>query len=816
VMERTLHKPTRDASRWCGTAPTREEHDAEQRIERAVRRPQPRSLPDLAGRALTPEMPIPRASKRQIGSLKCQPPSVEPGYANIAVHGSQVEPSESRASCTPQTHADEPESAPPGKTAAGFQLHGTGDTLPTTEQTFFEERLGHDFSSVRVHHDDPAARSAHDLCARAYTIGADIFFGRGQYAPGTGPGRRLLAHELAHVVQQRRGGPTPGEAGSPSERGADAVASSISAGRPVAGVPGATAVGVARQPTYGNLPRDPPESTRDRVRLQQNADGTWTAFGRRGAHTPRGKYAFVIQNGEIWAVKPKRSFARAAGHTEAALGGRVSWAGEMEFEAGKLLGWTDNSGHYRPASSLRQVAIDAGLPKEKWKGHPEGQARLAGESKVQLPMEQPETKPRTPGAGPKVGPGPPRIEEFEARYGREPPAVTAGAADLPKKNVQQPVLQPGGELATKAPAALKPAPAKPPAETPTKPKPHAKPPASKPAASKPTAAKPTASKSTGSTAGIDVSGPQKGGGRGGSRTTALTGPAAAGVGGALLGQAMNELTKIAAQNPGDKDLAAAVGALTKGIDAKSFVQNPTQFIAGNIKAELIQGVFNKFSTSLNTTRQSFEEKFPDVRTLHKNPLETGVSLEDYEKNYDRALAALRVPDARKALVYVAVLIGLDENAPTEEIERRIALANRELAKLPGLGKYVAKYYDARDRYGFALAVLTNRLGVLGDEWANQPAGLADELRRRGKALDDAAGVLYDAHRQLWESGLVVWAPVLSVAMDLQTLAQGFGGLGAQLREFADVVSRRKGEYDLELSRLQAEAARVAAQAVRAF
>lgn len=279
---------------------------------------------------------------------------------------------------------------------------------------------------------------------------------------------------------------------------------------------------------------------------------------------------------------------------------------------------------------------------------------------------------------------------------------------------------------------------------------------------------------------------------------------------------MNQLTKLAEQNPGDKDLAAAVDALNKGMDAKSFVENPKQFIAEKVKAELIQGVFNHFSKSLNTARQSFEEKFPDVRTLHKDPLDTGVSLENYQKNYDRALAALRVPDARKAFAYLAVFIGLDENAPTEEIERRIALANRELAKLPGLGKYVERYYDARDRYNFARAAVTNQLGVRGDEWAKQPAGLADELRRRGEALDNAAGVLYDAHRQLWESGLVVWAPALAVAQDLETLAQGFHGLGSQFREFADVVGRRKGEYDRELSRLEAEDARIAAQAVRAF
>lgn len=69
-----------------------------------------------------------------------------------------------------------------------------------------EPRLGHDFSGVRVHADGQAAASARSLGARAYTVGADIAFGRGEYAPETTEGRRLLAHELTHVVQQSPGG----------------------------------------------------------------------------------------------------------------------------------------------------------------------------------------------------------------------------------------------------------------------------------------------------------------------------------------------------------------------------------------------------------------------------------------------------------------------------------------------------------------------------------------------------------------------------------------------------------------------------------
>ena len=75
-------------------------------------------------------------------------------------------------------------------------------------QQDMESRFGHDFSGVRVHSDGAAAQSARDVSASAYTVGNNIVFGAGQYSPGSGAGRHLLAHELAHVVQQGGGGET--------------------------------------------------------------------------------------------------------------------------------------------------------------------------------------------------------------------------------------------------------------------------------------------------------------------------------------------------------------------------------------------------------------------------------------------------------------------------------------------------------------------------------------------------------------------------------------------------------------------------------
>ncbi|HEY9206933.1 MAG TPA: DUF4157 domain-containing protein [Candidatus Methanoperedens sp.] len=81
-------------------------------------------------------------------------------------------------------------------------IRGGGLPLPKSVRAFFEPRFGHDFSQVQVHTDAKAAESARVMNARAFTVGQDVVFGTGQYAPGTSEGRRLMAHELTHVIQQ--------------------------------------------------------------------------------------------------------------------------------------------------------------------------------------------------------------------------------------------------------------------------------------------------------------------------------------------------------------------------------------------------------------------------------------------------------------------------------------------------------------------------------------------------------------------------------------------------------------------------------------
>lgn len=82
---------------------------------------------------------------------------------------------------------------------------GGGAPLPAPVRGDMERRLGADFGDVRVHTGAPAHESAASVGASAYTVGSDVVFQNGQYDPGSDQGRHVLAHELAHVVQQRSG-----------------------------------------------------------------------------------------------------------------------------------------------------------------------------------------------------------------------------------------------------------------------------------------------------------------------------------------------------------------------------------------------------------------------------------------------------------------------------------------------------------------------------------------------------------------------------------------------------------------------------------
>jgi len=114
-------------------------------------------------------------------------------------------------------------------------LRSPGQPLDRATRALLEPPFGHDFSRVRIHADAKAAESARAVAAHAYTVGSSIVFGAGRYAPGTESGRRLLAHELTHVVQQgfwrQDGALRVGPEGDAYEQQADAIAGEVGAHR---------------------------------------------------------------------------------------------------------------------------------------------------------------------------------------------------------------------------------------------------------------------------------------------------------------------------------------------------------------------------------------------------------------------------------------------------------------------------------------------------------------------------------------------------------------------------------------------------------
>lgn len=94
---------------------------------------------------------------------------------------------------------------PDGGVVRGLAL-GQGRPLGAAQRAFFEPRAGGDLGAVRIHTDSHAGRAAERLDARAFTVRHNIAFGPAEYRPETDEGQRLLAHEIAHVIQQRTGG----------------------------------------------------------------------------------------------------------------------------------------------------------------------------------------------------------------------------------------------------------------------------------------------------------------------------------------------------------------------------------------------------------------------------------------------------------------------------------------------------------------------------------------------------------------------------------------------------------------------------------
>jgi hypothetical protein len=173
-------------------------------------------------------------------------------------------------------------------------MQTSGAPLDAATRRFMEPRFGHDFSRIRVHTDARASASADAVHARAYTVGSNVSFAADEYAPTTARGRNLIAHELAHTIQQSGGaGASTTGTREGHEREADAAANAINSGATLDVSTSRSAFYVARKPAddkeraaaVAEIEAMNARMEHDRAEEEQDEDAK-TGTGRPGLSTP--------------------------------------------------------------------------------------------------------------------------------------------------------------------------------------------------------------------------------------------------------------------------------------------------------------------------------------------------------------------------------------------------------------------------------------------------------------------------------------------------------------------------------------------------
>jgi outer membrane protein OmpA-like peptidoglycan-associated protein len=240
-------------------------------------------------------------------------------------------------------------------------LTTTGEPLDTATRSTMESRFGQDFSGIRVHADPESASSAQAVGAKAYASGDEVAFAPGRYAPKTASGERLLAHELAHVVQTRQGG---AEAGA--EARATAAASRVAAGETVT----ATHVGGAGSGIH--LAADGKADTAP-ARLTVNLE-TLDGFGLNSAALTSGHRERIVGLAATvmsWLNRVPTITIGIAGHTDA-TGGEA-----------------DNLGlGQRRAEAVRDALVKEGVPAARLEVVSKGESALKVETQRAEPRNR--------------------------------------------------------------------------------------------------------------------------------------------------------------------------------------------------------------------------------------------------------------------------------------------------------------------------------------------------------------------------------------------------------------------------------------------
>jgi hypothetical protein len=244
----------------------------------------------------------------------------------------------------------------------------------------------------------------------------------------------------------------------------------------------------------------------------------------------------------------------------------------------------------------------------------------------------------------------------------------------------------------------------------------------------------------------------------------------------------------------------------KMMDAKAFIDNPKGFGAQKLAQYFLDSAFSKLQSELGDQEAAFWRKYPDVKEFHRKDVGSGQTLDSLKAAYADAIKGLQTPKARHDLTIAFVILGLPDNAPQSEIDKRIEVINAMLANQPGIGPYVQRYNQAQEYYLVALQAvwrdITSRVGMFDQ----LPKDYFDQIRRRGDVLVDTSKILDEFADKL---ALLSAFPGVDEALWLVNgVAEGVGGLGGELQLFAAEAGRQEEFYKLELNRLKQEIDRI--------
>jgi len=714
--------------------------------------------------------------------------------------------------------------------------------------------FGSALDRVRIHADETASQLAAALNADAFTRGDHIYFGADKYHPDLETGRRLLLHELTHVVQQAAGMVT-GYAGRvvPATHPSEVEAASGALPLRPKRRSGHTLAAIQRQPSGTVLPPsrqlppgdEPAEGvtwvdlekiryytqtdisfyTRDRDTGEMQSVGRMAAAMRKdGWDISKPVDVVLMPDGRMVSLDHRRLWAAHRAGNVRRVTARVHTSTEkIDHDVTRNRFKIDKGGEPLGTNPRTGVAWKAGDVPDTWGDAVQLRSAAQALSKTArvgnrgynprvLPGGQGVRDPTFPPGGSSDPPArlqPGRLDYEPGPYSGGGTVIKSGGTrkTVPSSAVIKGSIGDGGRGSGGGGGARSgrgsvdtrtvTRPTTPSANAPGKATGLRR---TDPLATDLTRSAPPKIERTAkpARATAPVAEPQPTRPAVDSRAVQLTAGAATRAISARLGQVNDHLMRVAAQDP---EAADAISKMTKVLDAHSAITDPAHFGAQKIADYAMDQAFDALSQKLTDGEAQFFEAYPDIRELHAQRSVNGTSLDELRQRYAEAAGALRIPDARRELFTAFVMADVTEQTPSSEVRHREQIVDAYLATLPGVGDVVNRYFAARNDYAKALGAAEIGLGWRLKQLETLPPDFADEIRRRGERLCEISRDVDEYAKWFAELSAIPGADV--GAWLYHRLATGFDALGQGLSAFAEVAGGRKSEYERDLADLEA-------------